>query len=467
MNAPPTFQRAMNELLANGRWDYVVVYLDDIFIFSMTIEDHKKHLAEVLSALHRANFQVASPKCNIAVGKVEFLNHIITRDRVEPSPEKIKAILDIAPPKTLAQANKFIGKVGYYRKFIRDFAQIAVPIHKVTNKTRTKRHEFQWGKEQQMAFDHFKAILTNAPLFLDFPDHTVPFILSTDASGVRAAGILKQETGSGLKICYFKSRLLTDTESRYSPTEREALAIYWCLTELRNYIGDTRITIETDHKPLVNMHKKTNYANKRIDNWLIHLQDLIPQINEIKYRPGIDNIGADYLTRYETMDKQNEKPVLPSVTRSMTRKMVPIAKTSQLATPLPKKASSTQASTTSDKSIVDFSLESIKMAQKCDKMIQEVVLRIRGEKRNSSFVLIDDTLFHLVYKRKDGIKSRVPYLPASMIKSVFEAFHDHPLSGHFGVARTLSKLRGRFGGPTYGDRSSITSLPVRSAQGTI
>ncbi|CAF4649358.1 unnamed protein product [Rotaria sp. Silwood2] len=135
MNAPPTFQRVMNELLANGRWDYVVVYLDDIVIFSKTIEQHKQHVTDVISTLHKANFQVSPRKCSIAVEKIEFLSYIVTSDKVEPSPDKIKGIVDIAPPKTLLQANKFIGKVGYYRKFIRDFARIAAPIHKVTNKT--------------------------------------------------------------------------------------------------------------------------------------------------------------------------------------------------------------------------------------------------------------------------------------------------------------------------------------------
>ena len=271
MNAPPTFQRVMNELLANGRWDYVVVYLDDIVVFSHTIEEHKKHVADVLTTLQNANFQVSPPKCSIAVETIEFLSHIVRADKVTPSPDKIKAIMDIAPPKTLSQANKFIGKVGYYRKFIRDFAKIAAPIHKVTNKTRTKRHEFRWGTEQQKAFDQFKLILTTAPLFLDFPERNTPFILSTDASELRIAGVLKQNTDKGLKVCYYKSRLLSDTESRYSATEREALAIYWCLTELRNYIGDSQIIVETDHKPLVNMHKKKMYGNRRVDNWLLQL----------------------------------------------------------------------------------------------------------------------------------------------------------------------------------------------------
>jgi hypothetical protein len=219
VNTLPTFQRVMNEILANGRWDYVVVYLDDIVVLSKTIEEHKQHVADVLSTLHRVNFQVSPPKCSIAVETIEFLGHIVTYDKIEPSPEKSKAIIEIAPPKTLSQANKLIGKVGYYRKFIRDFAKIAGPTHKVTNKTRTKRHEFQWEQEQQDASEKFISILTNAPLFLHFPDPTIPYILSTDARQIRIAGVLKQNTANGLRICYYKSRLLNNTESRYSTKE--------------------------------------------------------------------------------------------------------------------------------------------------------------------------------------------------------------------------------------------------------
>ena len=450
MNAPPTFQRVMNELLANGRWDYVVVYLDDIVIFSKTIEEHKQHVADVISTLHKSHFQVSPPKCSIAVSKIEFLSHIVTCDKVEPSPDKVKAIVDIAPPKTLSQANRFIGKVGYYRKFIRDFAKIAAPIHKVTNKTRTKRHEFRWGQEQQDAFDKFKSILTSAPLFLDFPDRSVPFILSTDASDLRIAGILKQNTTDGLKICYYKSRLLNDTESRYSTTEREALAIYWCLIELRNYIGDSEIIIETDHKPLVNMHKKKNYGNKRIDNWLICLQDLIPQIIEIKYRRGIDNIGPDYLTRYETIGIDNQQQSLSAITRSMTKQTTPSA----LSIPTvieDNPITSPPLHTTTP--IVDFTLEKIKMEQDKDTDIQLIISRIQAKQKMDNFVLYNSILFRLMVKRNNDTKSKVTYLPASMINTVLTAFHDHPISGHFGVQRTLYKIRTRFWWPNM--RKSI------------
>lgn len=447
MNAPPTFQRVMNELVANGRWDYVVVYLDDIVIFSNTMEEHKQHVADVIATLHKSNFQVSPPKCSIAVETIEFLSHIVTCDKVQPSSDKVKAIVDIAPPKTLAQANKFIGKVGYYRKFIRDFAKIAAPIHKVTNKTRTKRHEFRWGQEQQDAFDKFKSILTSAPLFLDFPDQSAPFVLSTDASNLRIAGVLKQITSDGLKICYYKSRLLNDTESRYSTTEREALAIYWCLTELRNYIGDSKITIETDHKPLVNMHKKKNYGNKRIDNWLIYLQDLIPQIIEIKYRRGIDNIGPDYLTRYETIGMDTQHQSLYAITRSMAKQTAP----SVLSPPTVTQDTSIIAPPLHTSiPIIDLTLEKLKMAQDNDTDIQLIISRIQAKQKMDKFVLYNNILFRLIVKRKNGIKSKVTYLPASMVNTVLTAFHDHPMSGHFGVQRTLHKVRTRFWWPNMG-----------------
>ena len=451
MNAPPTFQRVMNELLAKGRWDFVVVYLDDIVIFSRNIEEHKQHLADVLSTLHNAKFQVSPSKCSIAVETIEFLSHIVTCDRIEPSPDKIKAILDIAPPKTLSQANQFIGKAGYYRKFIRDFAKIAAPIHKVTNKTRTKRHEFVWGPDQQTAFEQLKSILTTAPLFLNFPDHSIPFILSTDASDHRIAGVLKQKLGDKMKICYYKSRLLNTVERRYSTTKREALAIYWCLSELRNYIGDSQIIIETDHKPLVNMHRKKSFGNKRIDNWLIHLQDIILQILEIKYQRGIDNIGPDYLTRYDTTDTQATTQSCSAITRSMSKQVTirpsPIAPS--ITTP-----EATISPTAIDKSKCpspmtshfDLSLEKIQSEQTSDADIQNILAHI-DDRQIQNFLMYDNLLYRVVDQSKSGTRRKVPYLPATMVNTVLKVFHDHPLSGHFGVQRTLQKIRSRFWWP--------------------
>ncbi|CAF3813871.1 unnamed protein product [Rotaria sp. Silwood1] len=204
----------------------------------------------------KANFQVNPVKCSIAVQEIDFLSHTINEQCVKPNGDKIKAIVDLPTPKTLKEANEFLGKINWYRKFIPNFARIAAPLHKVTNKTKHHRHEFKWGPDQQQSFNEFKRLLTTYPLFLEYPDSSTPFVLTTDASNIGIGGILRQDTPNGTKINYFKSRMLDDTERKYDTIEQEALAIFWCLSELRSYIGDSDFIIETDHKPLENFHKK-------------------------------------------------------------------------------------------------------------------------------------------------------------------------------------------------------------------
>jgi hypothetical protein len=514
MNAPASFQRVMNNLLATGRWDYVVIYLDDIVVFSHSFEEHKRHVDEVLSVLDSAHFKVSPSKCTIAARQIEFLGHIVTTTTVEPTPDKIQAILDIPPPRTLSQANRFLGKIGYYRKFINDFADIAAPLHKVTNKTRTKRHEFYWHAEQQAAFEQFKKILTTAPLFLHFPDPSLSFILSTDASLTRIAGVLKQNTSTGLKICYYKSRLLSDTERRYSATEREALAICWCLDQLRPCIGSSSILIETDHQPLSNMHKNYTFRNKRIDNWLLKLQDLLPQILAIKYRKGIDNFGPDFLTRYEPMDSSpssssdlsinltnllaplpqrssdTNRPVStetcdsilvsPVITRSKARALSSPSSLDQISPTdltddvedeyfdtqtdpdLPVESSSPSTPASSNTSSLDVSLPRIKREQHCDSQILPLIEQLRTENSHSNFVLEDDMVFRVVsvLDRTDSL--RLPYLPKSLISLVLHLYHDHPLSGHFGVHRTLCRIRDKFWWPNM--RASVQNYIASCTQ---
>ena len=120
--------------------------------------------------------------------------------------------------------------------------------------------------EQQEAFEHFKTILTTFPLFLHFPDPSVLFILSMDDSLIRIVDVLKQQTSSGLKVCHYRFRLLSDTKCCYSAIERETLAIWWYLSELCSCIANSSVFIETDHEPLSNMQKKLTFRNKRVDN---------------------------------------------------------------------------------------------------------------------------------------------------------------------------------------------------------
>jgi hypothetical protein len=221
--------------------------------------------------------------------------------------------------------------------------------------------------------------------------------------------------------------------------EREALAIiYWCLNELRNYIGNSGILIETDHKPLVNMHKKKAYGNRRIDNWLIRLQDLIPQISEIKYQRGIDNNGPDYLTRYETIKDDDQQETVAVITRTMMK---------QVNTSNSEESKIDQQSTTTQPSVHTFDLAKIKEEQDRDVNIQRIISQIQIPKNIQNFIIHNDILFRLIDNRNRKTKHKIPYLPRSMITKVLEAFHDHPMSGHFGVQRTLHKIRERFWWP--------------------
>ena len=191
MKAPSSFQCVVNNLLATGRWNYVVIYLDDIVIFSHTLEDHKRHAGEVLLILSNAHFKVSPSKCTIAARQIEFLDPIVTATTVGPTTDKIQALLDILSPCTLSKANELLGKIGYYRKFINDLAAIAAPLHNVTNKARAKRHECYQHTKQQASFEKFKKIPTTSSLFLHYPDPSLPFVISTDASLPRIAGVLK------------------------------------------------------------------------------------------------------------------------------------------------------------------------------------------------------------------------------------------------------------------------------------
>ncbi|CAF1139059.1 unnamed protein product, partial [Didymodactylos carnosus] len=508
MNAPATFQRVMNDLIGNGRWDYVVVYLDDILIFSNSFEEHQQHLNEILGILATANFQVNSAKCTIAVPEIEFLSHIISKNQLKPSSDKIKPIIDMIEPTTLKQANAFIGKLNWYRKFIPNFARIAAPINKVTNKTKAKRNEFKWGPEQSKSFHQFKQILISKPLFLDYPDPTAPFILTTDASNHQVGGILRQETKEGVRINYYVSIMMSEAERKYHPTEREFLGIYWCLNKLRNYIGSSSIIVETDHKPLINFHHGLKFKNQRIENWLLKLQDLLPQVIDVKYILGKNNSAADYLSRRQTPANSNtenrangdwiQQPESWSETEPRAHQFIPSApnithqppsknnswkkiqtllffllvrklfkSTSQknqaketatevLLNPVTTRSTSKALGSLPPQAVPNIPTPQLQSASP-SALLDLSEEKIRSEQLQDNIIQEKIARCNLTtktnYKMINGILHRtnlsscstpLPYLPQTMIQAVLFANHDHPLSGHFGIERTYNKLKDKY-----------------------
>ncbi|CAM4755978.1 unnamed protein product [Rotaria magnacalcarata] len=141
-------------------------------------------------------------KCELAVQQINYLGHTITKNSIQPMNDKIEAILRIQEPRTLAQANRFLGSLGRYRKFLPKFAEIAAPIHSVTNLTRANQRKFKWQPVQSKAFHQLKELLTTEPLFLHFPVDDLPLILTTDASDIGIGGVLQQESDDLFDIEY-------------------------------------------------------------------------------------------------------------------------------------------------------------------------------------------------------------------------------------------------------------------------
>ncbi|CAF4616452.1 unnamed protein product [Rotaria sp. Silwood2] len=182
-NSPPSFQRVMTDILSTCR-QFSLVYIDDIVVYSRSFEEHLKHLIQVLSVLSQHNFQLNPTKCSIFHQQIDYLSHTISEHGVKPTDEKIQAIIKLREPSTLVEANKYLGALSWYRKFIPQFATIAAPIHKITNLTKPNRIQFIWGDSQKQAFSQLKHLLVTSPVFLDFPNDKYPVILTTDDSKV-------------------------------------------------------------------------------------------------------------------------------------------------------------------------------------------------------------------------------------------------------------------------------------------
>ena len=168
-NSPPSFQRIMSSLLLPCK-KFCIVYLDDILIYSDNFDQHLQHVNQVLAILNKHKFQLNPQKCEVFCTSISYLGHTINHDGVRPLQERIEKILSIPQPVSLAEANAFIGGIGWYRKFIPDYARIAAPILAVTNLTKAHKHKFHWDQDQREAFEQLKNALITEPLFLTYPD---------------------------------------------------------------------------------------------------------------------------------------------------------------------------------------------------------------------------------------------------------------------------------------------------------
>lgn len=284
-NSGSTFQRLANTLIEG--LPNVRAYIDDLVIFSSTWEEHIRDLETLMSRLREARLTINLKKCEFASSTLTYLGHQVGRGAVQPLQARVGDILSFQPPSTRKGLRRFLGMVGFYRKFCRNFAQIAAPLTDLLSESR----RFKWSPDCQQSFESLKALLTSTPI-LCAPDFSKDFFICTDASDIGVGGVLCQESENSLMPVAYMSVKLNQYQKKYSVIEKEALAIIKCIEKFEPYIVKGT-TIYTDHNPL-KFVETMKTKNARLARWSLFLQD--KDVN-IVHVPGKFNVLADTLSR--------------------------------------------------------------------------------------------------------------------------------------------------------------------------
>jgi len=287
--APSTFQRAINTVLNPVLGHHALAYLDDVVIYSHNFEEHLAHLDETLHLLARSGFKLNISKCQFAKNEFKFLGFLVTPEGILPDPSKVEAISKMTPPRTVRQVRQFLGATGFFRRHIEHYATVAAPLTKLLRKS----EKFQWGPDQQVAFQKLIAHLTAAPV-LRKPDFQRRFEVHTDASSVAIGACLLQRDDKGRPqaVAYF-SRKLRDSEKAFAPIDFEALAVVEAVRHFDPYLYGRPFDIFTDHQPLVGVFKKPT-RSPRMTRWG---HELALYNYDLKYKPGAVNRVPDLLSR--------------------------------------------------------------------------------------------------------------------------------------------------------------------------
>ena len=299
-NAPATFQRLMHDCLGELNMNWCIVYLDDIIIFSDTKEEHLKRLEAVFQKLCAAGLKLKPSKCFFFREEIEYLGHVVSGKGISTNPKKIEAVSKWPTPKTVYDVRSFLGFVGYYRRFIKNFSRITKPIREVItglenqSKRAAKKTYIEWTDAADAAFEHLKTMCVSTPI-LAYPDYQLPFTLHTDSSTDGLGAVLYQKQDGKMRVIAYASRSVSKAESNYPAHKLEFLALKWAVCEkFHEYLyGSKSFDVFTDNNPLtyVLTSAKLDACGQR---WVAKLANYN---FSIRYRCGVSNTEADALSR--------------------------------------------------------------------------------------------------------------------------------------------------------------------------
>ena len=330
-NAPATFQRLMQSCLNDQIYQTLMVYIDDIIIFAETFDDHLARLDKALARLTEHGLKIKTEKCSFLQRKVSYLGYTVSDQGISTDPDKVAAVTQWKVPVSVKELRSFLGFASYYRRFIKDFAKKAGPLHDIQNhclhelkESKRLKIPFQklWTSQHQTAFEQLKHLLTTAPI-LGYADFSKPFVLETDASNQGLGAVLSQEKEGIKYVVAYASRRLRPPErnmDNYSSMKLEMLALKWAVTEkFRSYLLGNEFEVYTDNNPL--KYLQTAKLGAVEQRWASQLASFN---FSIKYRPGRLNTNADALSR---LTESNQMPEIHVNSNQVSEVLCTLSKT--------------------------------------------------------------------------------------------------------------------------------------------
>lgn len=322
-NAPSTFQRLMTCCFGDLNFTHLLIYLDDLIIFSKTFDEHSESLQLVFDRLQKHGLKLKPSKCQLMRKEVQYLGHLVSVEGVQTDPDKISRVKGWVWPTNRKEVLQFLGFAGYYRRYVSGYSVLAAPLYGLTsggprrkkrgrNKGLTPDLPFLWTEDCEKAFQTLKERLTTAPV-LGYPDYSLPFVLQSDASGEELGAVLVQVQGGKERVIAFASRGLSPAETRYSAHKLEFLPLKWAVTDkFYDHLYARRFSVLTDHNPLkyVMSSAKLDATGQR---WVSRLAGFE---FDVQYRRNQCNANADFLSRMSTQEVTEALQTCPQQVRS-------------------------------------------------------------------------------------------------------------------------------------------------------
>ena len=433
-NAPATFQRLMDLVLAGLQWHNCLVYLDDILIIGKTFKEHLENLQLVFDRLREAGLKLKPSKCRVCQKEVTYLGHVISPGGITTDSSKTDKVNKWPIPTSQREIRQFLGFVSYYRRFIKNFATIAKPLHRLTE----KNAQFKWTSHCQTAFDHLKECLTTAPV-LAFPDFNKTFILDTDASDAGIGAVLSQlDDDNKERVIAYASRTLSKPERRYCVTRKELLSVVTFIHHFRPFLLGNKFVLRTDHGSLTWL-ANFKQPEGQMARWIEKLQEYN---FDIIHRPGRKHSNADSLSRLPCHQCGRDSHVSASTVAATTVSDIPV--------------------------LQHHSTESLRQGQLDDATIGLVLKALELNSKPTATTLQgcspavrrliqlwDQLELHngLLYRRFVDQITEESHLqlivPLCYRNEILQELHAGVVGGHLGQDKTLSRLKERFYWPGH------------------